>query len=609
MAAVLFAGALWFGLSARSAYSNLTASRDDLVAAQDAIAATDLAAAQQFLTDAADHAEAAAGQVNGPLWDLAAAVPVLGDTPEAVQAVATSLDQALSSLAPAVGVLGDLDPETLVTDGSTINVAALQNAVEPLEAAQAGVAQATQTLGSAPSKADGARVPGSIDDAATQLADQLTQLDDTLANATQVATLVPPLLGVDGPKRYLVPILNPNEARGTGGFLGTYAIISADQGRITVEKIGSNPDLPNVPETPPELGAQYIKRYGSGERLTPNFNISPHNPAAGLLWVKSWEEKTGEVLDGTISADVVALGDLVTATGEEVTLPDGTSLTGEELTYFAIQGIYEQFPDAADRPARKAFQEAVTKEAFDVVTTSTQGRTALASAIAQALTERRIQIWATDEALQQQVLDAGIGGTLAVPDGHNITFVAINTSAAKLDAFLERSLTYQVGRCPDPNSGRVYSTMTVGLTSAIPEGREIPNYVAGARRGPDGPINSTLAQLYLPLGAEVLEVLVDGKSSSYQTFKEQDRAAVVLALTLPPREERTIEIQFSEPADDGPATAPQQPLGSDQETTIVDVNCGESNPAAEGTEPDPSDTADPLDDPFGPLVPLGGGSG
>ena len=112
-------------------------------------------------------------------------------------------------------------------------------------------------------------------------------------------------------------ILNPNEARGTGGFLGTYLILRADAGKLTVEEVGSNSALPTVPFTPPELGAQFIKRYEPGPRLVPNLNISPHYPAAGLLWLKSWEVKTGEKLDGAISADVVALGDLVTATGED----------------------------------------------------------------------------------------------------------------------------------------------------------------------------------------------------------------------------------------------------------------------------------------------------
>ncbi len=573
VAVVLLGVAAWFGLSARSTFGALTQSRAELLAGRDSLAASDLAAAEVSFSAATANARTAAEEVNGPLWSVAAAIPVLGATPAAVQAVATSLDEALSAMAPAVGLLGDFDPGSSVASDSLIDMAVLKSATEPLESARLGIAAASETLNTAPSRADGDRVLGQVDDAATELARQLDELDGTLDGAIEAAQIAGPLLGADGPKRYFVAILNPNEARGTGGFLGTYLIIGADAGKITVEQIGSNSDLPTVPSTPAELGAQFISRYEPGPRLVPNLNISPHYPAAGLLWQKSWEVKTGEVLDGAISADVVALGDLLTATDQQVTLPDGGSMTGAELTDFAIQGIYEKFPGGEDVPARKVYQEAVTRDAFDLVTSSTN-RSAMATAIGAALTERRIQIWSADPTLQERVLQAGIGGTLAVPEGHHVAAVAINSSASKLDAFLERSLVYEVGRCPDPVTGRVNSVLRVGLTSAIPEGVTLPDYmISGAKRGPDGPINSTLAQLYLPMGAEVLEVLVDGRSASYLPFSEQDRAAVLLEVRLPPRNERVVTVEFSEPANDGPGTAPAQPLVGAQATTIIDRPC------------------------------------
>ncbi len=178
------------------------------------------------------------------------------------------------------------------------------------------------------------------------------------------------------------------------------------------------------------LGADFIKRYSDGVRLVPNLNISPHFPDAGLLWLKSWQVKTGEKLDGAFSADIFALGDLVTATGETVTMPDGTSLTGAQLTEFALKGIYEKFPTGEDVPARKAYQEAATRGALDVVTESTN-RAALVAALGEALSQRRIQLWSVDPDVQEQILQAGIGGTLAVPDGHNVDFVVIDSSAIK----------------------------------------------------------------------------------------------------------------------------------------------------------------------------------
>ena len=371
-------------LSARSAYADLTASRDDLLEARDAISATDLPAAQAALTTAAESASSAADTVDGPLWNAAAAVPVLGATPAAVQSVTTALDQSLTALGPATDALGTLDPDTLIADDGSIDLAALEDALPTLQTAQDGIAEARTTLAAAPTKAAGDLVLTQVDNAATELATQLTELDGTLDGAITAGTIAVPLLGPDGPKRYYVAILNPNEARGTGGFLGTYVILRADAGRITVEQVGSNNDMPTLPALPAGLDAQYRARYGQDPRLIANMNISPHHPDAATLWLASWKLKTGETLDGAFSADVVALGDLITATGQTVPLPDGGSLTGEELTEFAIEGIYEKFPEVGDVPARKAYQEAVTAAAFDVVTSS-PNRTALASALGQAL--------------------------------------------------------------------------------------------------------------------------------------------------------------------------------------------------------------------------------
>ncbi|HYO17045.1 MAG TPA: hypothetical protein VES02_00055, partial [Dermatophilaceae bacterium] len=226
-------------------------------------------------------------------------------------------------------------------------------------------------------------------------------------------------------------------------------------------------------------------------------------------------------------------------------------------------------------------------------------RAALASALGDALAQRRVLLWSANDPTQAAILEAGLGGSLAVPEGHHVAFAAINSSGSKLDAFLERSLTYTVGRCPDPDTDRVVSSVDIALVNAIPEGADVPEYMISlAERGPDGPINSTLAQVYLPLGAQVLEVTVDGESSSYITFREQDRPAVLLDLDLPPREVRTVTVEFSEPAADGPGSAPQQPLGSEQVTTIVDGDCTTVSPEAV----DGDERLDPADDPLGPLV-------
>ena len=155
-----------------------------------------------------------------------------------------------------------------------------------------------------------------------------------------------------------------------------------------------------------------------------------------------------------------------------------------------------------------------------------------------------------------------------------MAFAAINASGSKLDAYLSTSVLYEVGRCPVPGTERTQSQVTVRLNSDIPEGEDVPEYMVSlAERGPDGPINSTLAQFHLPLGAEILQVDLDGRSVGYAPFREQDRTSLVLPVELPPRVERNLVVKFLEPLAEGPGMAPAQPLVGEPDTTVIDRDC------------------------------------
>ena len=160
---------------------------------------------------------------------------------------------------------------------------------------------------------------------------------------------------------------------------------------------------------------------------------------------------------------------------------------------------------------------------------------------------------------------------VTVADGHNVQFVALNGSGSKLDAFLERSVTYEVGRCPT-TGGRVISTVTAELVNAIPLGQRPPEYMLSGK-GRDGTTNVVLAQFHLPNGAEVRDVRIDGTSVSSLQFEEQGRPSAVLGVTLAPRERVQVAVEFLEPAADAQGSVTIQPLATDQPTRLMDVPC------------------------------------
>lgn len=197
----------------------------------------------------------------------------------------------------------------------------------------------------------------------------------------------------------------------------------------------------------------------------------------------------------------------------------------------------------------------------------------MAQAIGEALSTHRMVVWSGAPDVERRLLEADVGGSLRVPDGHHVEAIVLSTSNSKLDAYMDRSLTYEVGRCVN-EAGRVRSRVTFTLENAIPFGQRPPEYMVGAApMGPTGPINSSRVQIHLPNGSEVLHVDVDGEPVDYTEFRQQGRPTVVLNLELPPRETRTVDVHFSEPDSSAPAQVTVQPLIRDQQTVITGMGC------------------------------------
>ncbi len=119
-------------------------------------------------------------------------------------------------------------------------------------------------------------------------------------------------------------------------------------------------------------------------------NLSPHFPDTAKIWLASWEQKTGEQLDGAIAADVYALGDLVAASDQPVSLPDGRSISGGRLGEYASWNLL-QFPEVDQSEQRKQYQEAVTASAIQTVTAVPKPQP-MAEALGRALADDRVVI-------------------------------------------------------------------------------------------------------------------------------------------------------------------------------------------------------------------------
>jgi hypothetical protein len=500
------------------------------------------------------------------VWGAVAAIPYVGDTAEVARTTAAALATAADGLTPLLEVSDVLDPASLYTDGR-VAVDRIRSAAEPLAFAAADVSLAADQISDAPTSDDGGWVPATLDRQRAEAEAQLVEAADALTNAATAADVLPALLGADGPRTWFVGLQSPGEARGTGGVIGTHVILTADDGRLTLERSASNSELRPLDELP-DFGEQFAARYRGDPRFIANTNLSPHFPYAGRLWQESYAQATGTEVDVVMGTDVVALGSLIEATGP-VTLPDGRPLTAEQAVDFALLGVYEQFPNTRER---EQFQEAVATAVFSAVTEGEVSGQALVQAVGQMIAESRLQLWSPRESEQESLMLLPTSGSVAAFDGPYAYPVLINATASKLDSFVERSIRYEVGRCSIAD--RVQSRLEFSVTSDIPEDAELPDYViARAERTPDGPVSTTQVQIHLSPDAAVDATLVDGEPVVPYAFREQGRPALLLTIETKPRTPVTVTVELNEPASTIDAVIPDQPLATAASITTFNVPC------------------------------------
>ena len=457
-------------------------------------------------TRAADGFAAAASRVRNPLTRLVSFLPIIGRTPDAASAASAAgsdlaraglaLTEALEGLPGGVSALAPRD--------GAIPIEPLGRIATGLARARSLVQAADERLQAAP---DGL-TPGVVAEPLAELRDEVSEALAATVAASDLAATLPGFLGADGTRTYFVGAQNPAELRGTGGLIGTYAILTVSDGRMELGQFADVSRLPTLDpsevEAPtPEFAARY-DRYG-GAGFWRNINMTPDFPTAATAIEALWLRVFGERLDGTIVADPQALARLLEATGP-ATIP-GTSLTLDEdsLVPFVTNEAYAEIGD------RRTRQRVLGAVAGEVLARFLSGEGADAAdagrALAEAAAGGHLLLHAADAETQRAFEQAGVAGRLLDPPGDFLGVFANNAGGNKVDFFAERHVRYDVRLLP---SGAAEATAAVRIRNTAPSSGQ-PRYVIGPRPGvAEAGENVTILDVFCARGCRVTGVAREG---------------------------------------------------------------------------------------------------
>ncbi|WP_168187012.1 DUF4012 domain-containing protein [Williamsia sp. 1138] len=559
---LLVAAALYLGFLAATAKSSIDSARGHAASAQRAFLAGDTDKAVREADAAVVAADAAKGDTHNPVWSAAAAIPWLGDPLQSVQEMTDSVDAlATDVLAPTAELAGVINPDNLRSADNTINTAALAQAQPQL----AVIADRAEAIQADVTSTDGSWF-GTVSDARTQLLDQLTESARFIRGTDTAAQLLPPMLGANGERNYFFGFQTPAESRPTGGLLGAYGVVSAENGRVNVDDLGTNAEI-DAPANPVDLGEEYDYNYKYSRPYTDirNSNISAHFPYAAQIWMNMWQQQSGTQLDGAVALDPVALSYLLDATGP-VTLDSGQKVSGDDVTELTLSTSYQQF--ANNNTARKAYLQEIAQKSVSALTSMRGNTSKVLEALGRSVHEQRLMVYSADEKEQQLLVDAGLAHEVAETTAPYANVVVGNLAGNKIDYYLQREITYKAGSC---DSDTRTSTVEVKFTNNVTD-LSLPPYVIGSLGNPQLQLpngtNFSAVTLYGTEGATIDSATIDGESMLIAVGTERGHPFATGQIQIPPGETVTVTYQLTEPTSAGEPVVPVQPLVDDPEVTV-----------------------------------------
>lgn len=552
-ALLCLAGAGWIVGTGLIARSELLASQQSLEALRQSVSGPAANAApaagpqrsadpKAAMRSAAGHAARAHRLTSGPAWYIAARVPFIGRPLTTVRGVAHTADRLTHDvLPPMVG---------LAAGGENSRDVGLQAMLTRLGRSAPDFERAARVA--ADMRDEAHELPpttwmAAADQARIQMVRQLDRLAPVLTDAAVAARVVPPMLGADSPRRYLLVFQNTAEARGTGGLPGAFAVITVEQGEPRFETFGTDSMLAEA-EPSIDLGAEYTAQYG---RMDPtgtwaNSNVSPHFPYAARIWAAAWHDHSGQRVDGAIALDPSGLARLLRVTGP-ARMPDGTVLTADNALDLVERDGYVRFPDSVQR---KAFLLDVARTAAATLVDALDDPEQLpgmARAMYDVMAEERLKVWSARDDEQRLLMTRPLAGALPVTSGPFAGVVVNNAAGGKLDYYLDRELRWIPGRCT--RDGRLV-TARIMLTNRAPA-TGLPPYVTQRGDNPPYPTqpgdNRLLVSYYASKGARLTALTVDGRPTMLHSGVERGYPVFTADLELPANSSRTLTLRLVEP--------------------------------------------------------------
>jgi UDP-N-acetylmuramyl pentapeptide phosphotransferase/UDP-N-acetylglucosamine-1-phosphate transferase len=487
--------------------------------------------------------ERAGNKLDSPWTSGGLAVPGLAPNMRAARELAhigTDLAQAGEDVTTAV------KPEALEIIGGRVPLDEVRRITPKLEAGSRALSEALARIRAV----DDPYLASPVRDAIDKVTRELVSAEGEARRGVAAAKLGPAILGGEGIRRYLLVVQNNAESRATGGFVGSFGLMTAQDGKVSVGELQRtaawNDALVRAGQPAGDAPPDYHVRYDQfgPSRALQNVNLSPDFPSVAQMLMSLTPSVGLGSVDGVMAVDPFGLAALLELTGPVDVAGWPTPIDSNNAVDVTLSEAYKFFEQT---PERAEFLGDVAQVVVDEATSGGLGRPAqVARVLGGAAHEGHLILAFTRPTEQQLAVELGVAGRVAPVRSDAVAVTTSNSGANKIDFYLQRNVNYRVQLDPAAGGRRALASgrLTVELNNEAPD-QGLPQIVIGPYL-PDryqAGENRAYLSMYSPLALQA--GTLDGGPLSVTPGRERGRNVYSFVANVPARSTRIVSADFA----------------------------------------------------------------
>lgn len=317
-------------------------------------------------------------------------------------------------------------------------------------------------------------------------------LIDDMNDLVSLSASLDSIFGGDQLKRYLLVFQNNNEIRPTGGFMGSFALLDIQKGKILNIDIpgGGTYDLKGQMKTEVEPPLPLLLSNNRWEFQDANW--FPDFPASAQKIEWFYEQSRNTSVDGVIAINATVLERLLKVIGPVENETYNLNLDSENALTNLQQQVEIDYDKDANKP-KQVISDLASQFLSQTDKINTASAIKLLSELNEALAEKEIQVYFNDSEIKNKFQSFGWTGDIFDVNKRQDYLMVVDTNiqGQKSDAKIKQVIEHQAFVEDD---GTIYDTVIVHRNHLGQKGEQFY-----------GVNNVNYIRIYVPEGSELIE--------------------------------------------------------------------------------------------------------